>query len=168
MIERVYIGIDNGVTGSIGIIRVSDTQKLTAMISAPTKSEQNYTKAKGNITRIRFLVLRKYLAPFRLTSHVILERPMVNPSRFRATTSALRALESTLCVLESLEMSHSYIDSKEWQKELLPKGIKGTSELKKASLDIGCRIFPNEKAEIIKHGDADGLLIAEFCRRLHS
>jgi hypothetical protein len=88
---------------------------------------------------------------------------MVNPQRFKASTSALRALEATIIVLEELRLPFQYIDSKEWQKEMLPKGIKGSSELKKASLDIGNRLFPQFKD--VKHGDRDGLLMAEYCRR---
>jgi hypothetical protein len=44
---------------------------------------------------------------------------------------------------------------------LLPKGIKGSDELKKASLDVGVRLFP--KLPLKK--DADGILIAEYMRR---
>ncbi len=50
--SRVYIGIDNGVTGSIGIIVVSKTSKKTRFLKMPVFSEQNYTKKKGNISRI--------------------------------------------------------------------------------------------------------------------
>ena len=49
-----------------------------------------------------------------------IERPMVNPKRFEATVSALRALEATLIVLESLNIGKEYCDSKGWQKALLP------------------------------------------------
>ncbi len=90
---------------------------------------------------------------------------MVNPTRFKATTSALRALEATLCVIELLRYPYTYIDSKEWQRELLPSAIKGGPELKKASMQIGCRMFPKHKEKIIKQKDADGILLAEFCRR---
>ena len=48
------------------------------------------------------------------------------------------------------------------QKDMLPKGCKG-EELKKASLDIGNRLFPSFKT--VKHPDRDGLLIAEWARR---
>lgn len=57
-----------------------------------------------------------------------------------------------------------YCDSKHWQRILLPKGAKGP-ELKKASMDIGCRLFPEHEKLIRKHKDADGLLIAEWARR---
>lgn len=45
---------------------------------------------------------------------------------------------------------------------LLPKGISG-EELKKASLDIGGRLFPQFKE--YNHPDRDSLLIAEYARR---
>ena len=48
---------------------------------------------------------------------------------------------------------------------MLPKGIEGSAELKKASKDIGCRLFPSQADLINKHKDADGLLIAEWARR---
>jgi hypothetical protein len=86
---------------------------------------------------------------------------MVNSTRFNATLSAIRALEATLIALEQAQWPYEYIDSKEWQKELLPKGLKGSDELKNASLDIGKRLFP----ELNIKKDADGLLIAEYLRR---
>ena len=89
---------------------------------------------------------------------------MINPMRFQASVSAARSLEATLIAIESLNLPHMYVDSRKWQKALLPHGCKG-DELKKASLDIGCRLFPNRKQIIEKHKDADSLLIAEWARR---
>ena len=66
-------------------------------------------------------------------------------------------------MLEIMGLKHMFIDSKEWQKALLPKGIKGSDEQKKASFDIGNRLFP--QFEDFKHKDRDGLLIAEYGRR---
>ena len=160
---RAYIGIDNGVSGSIGIIRGEET----FFLNTPTKSELNYTKKKAIITRIDHNLLASILAAYKDNCFVILERPMVNPQRFQATTSALRALESTLIVIENLNLPIAYIDSKIWQKMLLPSGIKGSDELKKASMDIGCRLFPQHAENIKKHKDADGMLIAEYCRRTY-
>ena len=57
--------------------------------------------------------------------YCLLERPMVNPTRFQATASALRALEATLNVVELLKFSYSYCDSKEWQKHCFQKVQKG-------------------------------------------
>ena len=95
---------------------------------------------------------------------LLMERPLVNPSRFASTASALRCHEAELIMIEVMGIRHMFVDSKEWQKALLPKGCSG-EELKKASLDIGNRLFP--QFDNIKHPDRDGILIAEYARRNH-
>jgi hypothetical protein len=160
---RAFIGIDNGSSGSIGIIHGD----VSLFCETPSKSEQSYTKKKANITRVDYSALYRLLTQFKDDCFILLERPMVNPQRFMASTSALRALEATLVVVENLKIPHAYIDSKAWQKILLPSGIKGSDELKKASLDIGCRLFPQHSDLIKSHKDADGILIAEYCRRIY-
>lgn len=162
----VYIGIDNGSTGSIGVIY----RNGYSFRPMPTKKEQDYTKKKKNVTRLKLKDLRQWIG--RETRYkvvavkLMIERPLVNPRRFVATASALRFLEATLIVLEQMHLPVEYIDSRKWQKELLPAGCSGP-ELKTASLQIGCRMFPLMKEEITAHGDADGLLIAEYCRRMN-
>lgn len=159
--EKCYIGIDNGVTGTIGI--VSDGMQ-PCIYHTPTKKEQNYTKKKDNITRVDVKGLADILTQFDpANAMVIMERPMVNPTRFKATTSALRCFEAELTLIEHLGFPYCYVDSKDWQRMLLPKGIKGSDEQKKASKDIGKRLFP--QLADFKHSDFDGLLIAEYARR---
>lgn len=158
--SKVYIGIDNGVTATIGVVG-DDIEPY--MMHVPTKKEQNYTKKKDNITRLEALQFMRLLSAYnKYETTVIMERPMVNPTRFKATTSALRCFEAELVIIESLELRLMYVDSKDWQREMLPKGVSG-DELKKASLDIGNRLFPHYKD--FKHPDRDGLLIAEYARR---
>lgn len=159
--SRFYIGIDNGVSGSIGMIN-ADTGGFR-FIRTPVKKELNYTKAKAYINRIDAIELTKILSVCASNSMVLIERPMVNPGRWVASVSAIRALEATQTVLEQLGLPYAFIDSKEWQKVLLPSGLKG-EELKKASLDVGKRLFPNIEG---KHADFDGMLLAEFCKRKH-
>jgi len=161
--NKMYIGIDNGISGNIGIA----CGAYTSFHKTPTIFGQDYTKAKKNISRIDSPALLKLLTS-EIALHTsskpfcLLERPMVNPQRFASTTSALRALEATLVILETLGIGYRFVDSKEWQKELLPKGVKGSEELKKASNDIGQRLFPQF---INIAADFDGLLIAEWARR---
>jgi len=155
-----FIGIDNGVSGSIGIIN----GKGVFFFKTPVKKTLNYTKKKSYVTRIDFPALLELLSQFKDNSFCLIERPMVNPGRFQATASALRAFEATLIVLEELKIPHEVIDSKKWQKEFFPRGLKGTRELKKASIEVGKRLFP--EVEPI-HDDFDGLLIAEYCRRYY-
>lgn len=157
-----YIGVDNGVTGTIGVINES-----SYLYQTPIKKEQSYTKKKAIISRIDVVKLGILLNGFSQNSFLLLERPFVNPGMFKSTLSAIRALEATLNVVEMLNIPYAYIDSKEWQKALLPQGVKGSVELKKASMDVGCRLFPEYREQIEKHGDADGLLIAEYCKRTY-
>jgi hypothetical protein len=155
---KVYLGVDNGISGSLGFLCEGRTPHWIPM---PTRSELNYTKKKGYITRIDVVVL-KGLLELRCspeTTLVALERPMVNPGRFAATISPVRALEATLIVLEDLKLPYRYIDSKEWQKTQLPSGLKG-EELKKASLDVGRRLWPY----IDFKGDCDSMLIARHLK----
>ncbi|KGF52384.1 RuvC family protein [Prevotella amnii] len=159
--SKVYIGVDNGVTGTIGIVG-DKTSPL--FVKTPVIKEQNYTKARQMVTRVDSIAFEKLLGLY-LEENVlvIMERPLVNPTRFKATTSALRCFEAELIIIELLKYPHIYIDSKEWQRVMLPKGLKGSDEQKKASLDIGNRLFPVFKD--VKHKDRDGLLIAEYARR---
>lgn len=167
MSHKIYIGIDNGVTGTIAWMGEGVNAD---MIETPVKSEQSYTKEKNNITRIDYPEVVKRLKE--VINHldrpsealVVMERPMIDPTRFQASLSAARSLEATLIAIESLRIPRMYVDSRQWQKALLPHGCKGP-ELKQASADIGCRLFPDRESIIRKHKDADALLIAEWARR---
>lgn len=172
----LFIGIDNGVSGSIGSIHVTESSITTSFtpVDTLTFSEQDYVKEKRNLTRVHphsLLTLIKGLVKqegSRDSVRVMLERPMVNPTRFRASVSAIRCLECTVIVIQDImKLPLVYVDSRDWQKVLLPKGASG-AELKKYSANIGYRLFPTHRSEIQKVGDADGLLIAEHCRRFHT
>lgn len=160
--NKIYIGIDNGVSGTIGIINDS----ITFYYKTPVFMVQDYTKKIKNINRIDTAKLEELLSPLKNNSFAVLERPMVNPRQFNATLSGIRALEATLIVLERLEIPYQILDSKEWQSELLPKGTNNKLDkkaTKKVSLDVGNRLFP--KFKDFKHDDRDGLLMAEYARR---
>jgi hypothetical protein len=159
----IIIGIDNGVTGQIGIIAPHEV----ALYHTPVMKLLHYTKEKKYFTRIDTPtledILRKVLTTTGEQAFILLERPMVNNNRLIASFSALRAYEATLIVIERLKIGHRVIDSKEWQKKILPAGLKGPAELKKASLEVGKRTFP--QVDFKGFEDADGLLLAEYGRR---
>ena len=168
MNRKLYIGIDNGATGTIGILT---SNGYVNFIKTPTREELSYTKKKQYLRRLdceKFIdIITEAMAENNKNSSEVfclLERPMVNPTMFNASISAVRIIEAQLTMLETLDIQYAYIDSKNWQRQLLPSGVKGSTELKKASKDIGIRLFPKFKADITKHKDADGLLIAEYAR----
>jgi len=162
----IYIGIDNGVSGTIGVIE--ENGKVVDFIKTPIITEQSCTKTKKNISRLNYNIFFSFIKniaeQYSNECRIFMERPLINSTRFDATISAVRCLEAQLIAIEQLDLFKDYVDSKCWQSTLLPSGIKGSPELKKASKDIGIRKFPQFKELINKHGDADGILITEYAR----
>ena len=152
---RTFIGIDNGVSGAITVLDDSNTVLLH--INTPVKRCLNYTKKKAFMNRVDFPKLKAVLECVGDDPFCMIERPMVNPTRFNATISAIRCLEATEILLEELQIPYEFIDSKAWQKALLPAGLV-KEELKIAADSVGKRLFPR-----IKIVNADSLLIAEYC-----
>lgn len=160
-----YIGIDNGTSGAIACLEPDG--KVAFFGPMPSKSEQDYTKAKKTITRVNVTALEGVLFSLKAggDARVLLERPMVMPARFMQSLSAVRALEATLIALEACLLQVQIVDSRKWQEPFLPSGTKGSADLKKASREIGSRLWPEWTAAIVKQGDADALFIAEYARR---
>lgn len=160
--SKIWVGLDNGVSGSVGIVG-NDIESV--FVKTPVKKEQDYTKKKKIVTRLDYSDFMELFRKYNKNDIcVLVERPLLNPSKFVASTSALRCHEAELIMLEIMGVRHMFIDSKEWQRVLLPKGCAG-EELKKASLDIGNRLFP--QFVDVKHPDRDGILIAEYARRMN-
>jgi len=158
----IYCGIDNGSTGTIGLINGDKV----LFLETPHKKVLDYQKKEKHINRIDYPALFELLCGYPNDGiRFFVERPLKNPALFEASASGLRAFEATIVCLEQLGYSYEIIDSKSWQKKLLPGGIKGSAELKKASKEVGMRLFPQFAKEIEKHKDADGLLIALWAKR---
>lgn len=156
----MLIGIDNGTTGQIGAISSTEYR----LYKTPICKTLSYTKTVNWISRIDHVLLKELLQTIMIDLNetvktVYLERPMINPMRFKNSIVAARSLESTIVCLEQLNLPYEYIDSKEWQSKMLPTGLK-KDDLKKASLEIGKRKYPLIDWTGFK--DADGLLIAQY------
>lgn len=154
---KYFCGIDNGISGAITIL--SDSGKVLHHDNTPVIKCLNYTKSKAFIHRIDFQRMNEAFLKVESIDFCLIERPMITPYRFRASISAIRSIEATMIVLEALQIPYQFIDSKEWQKALLPLGLI-QAELKIAANDVGRRLFPT-----LTIVNADSLLIAEYCRR---
>jgi hypothetical protein len=149
------VALDNG-TSANGVA-LFGPDNLVKYEKLPIKNELSYTKTEHHISRLDAPGFKKLLSSWNLPKEqtlVIMERIMINPMRFRASISAARCLEAELVVIEELGYNIEYCDSKNWQHILLPD-IKGSDELKKASLELGKKMFPQFKLK----RDADPLLI---------
>ena len=154
----MFVGIDNGVSGAVTIL--SETGYVILHVNTPIKNCLNYTKKKAFLNRVDFNELRNIFLYAGVDSFCMIERPMINSFRFNASISAARCLEATEILLEERQIPYQFIDSKEWQKILLPSGLK-KGESKKAADDVAKRLFPS-----IGIVNSDSLLIAEYCRRM--
>ena len=156
---KTYIGIDNGVSGTIAVIKDGSV----SFGKTPVVKVQDYTKRKKMISRLNVLEFDLILSGVDPNNAMaVIERPLVNPGRLLATESALRCHEAMLILIERRGIPYMFVDSRDWQREMLPKGCTG-DELKVMSKEIGNRLFP--KFADVKHPDRDALLIAEWARR---
>ena len=156
---KSYIGIDNGVSGTIAVVGDS----IPIFQKTPVMKVQDYTKRKKIISRLDAVVFDFFLSSIDPNNaFILMERPMVNPTRFTASESALRCHEAMLILIERRGIPYQFCDSKEWQKKMLPSGCQ-KEDLKKMSLEIGNRLFP--QFVDVNHPDRDALLIAEYARR---
>lgn len=167
----IYIGLDNGATGSIGMINTKNGDVFYSGV--PTREVQDYVQERRTINRLNVDMLEHIILDFipngRLErEYAVLERPMINPARFQASIHAARCFEAALLVFEELEIKYRVIDSRIWQLAILPKGTKGAA-LKQESFNVGLDLFPQKEIRdaIIKQSDADALLIAEYARRVN-
>ena len=172
--ETIYLGIDNGVTGSIGVIQ----GEYYNFFKVESFSSQSYTKKKQNISRINFPKLNLFFRDLSNIAKVValLENP-ASVNNFKVVQSSMRCFEATIIALEINDIPYSNCTAGEWQKELIPGAIKKNEELrgdkfkkertenlKTASMVEGIKLCPLQEELITKNKDADGLLIAEWLR----
>ena len=158
------IGIDNGVSGALSIL--SQNISKFYLSKSYTKKCKSYTKKEQNITRIDVENLRKIIIENipkeKLNETIaILERPLVNPTRFKASMSAMRSIEATLIVLEELGIDVEYTDSKVWQHGIFTIEERAKLDTKELSRKYGLEYYPQFK-DLIEKQDADALLISHF------
>jgi len=154
---KVTIGIDNGTTGAVAIISDEDS----VFFPTPVKEALHYTKSKKMLRMLDWHELSQEIRAFTEGAgnpRAFIERPFVNPKFFNSSMSGMSCYLATRQCLEMLSIGYETVDSGTWQRSLIP-GFKGP-ELKKASRLKGMELYPKHTEFIMKHKDADGLLIA--------
>lgn len=164
----ITVGIDNGTSGSIGIIGIIGPGRCD-FFKVPTQEYLHYGQ-RGTISlRLDRAALAVLLAPAVCPGldgswcgsnnvRVFIERPL-SGKFINAVVPAHRTFEATIIVMEDLGLGYTVIDSREWQKPMLG-AVSGSAELKKASKLRGIQLYPQHRDAITKHKDADGLLMA--------
>lgn len=158
---KYYVGIDNGVTGTIAVVDSEGT--LHHWCRTPVTRTASFYKKNAYINRIHRTGLRKLLEPFKDKNvKVLMEYPSINPTRFASSISAAASFEATWGVIEDMGLPVEFIPAIQWQKALLP-GKTGSFDTKKASTDLARRLFP--RLRIPPTSDGDALLLCEYARR---
>ena len=146
----VIFGLDNGATGTVSCLIPYDKNNIKIYFEKTFNHvDLDYQKDINYIERIDWEKLKdwfnkiikkaktNYIRKYNkedIKISVILERPMINADRFKQSKNAARAFESTLMVLEMLELEKNYIiiDSKKWQHYFFGKNTV-LIDLKEAS-----------------------------------
>lgn len=183
----IIFGLDNGATGTVSCLIPYDKNNIKIYFEKTfSHVDLDYQKDINYIARIDWEKLKdwfnkiikkartNYIRKYNkedIKISVILERPMINADRFKQSKNAARAFESTLMVLEMLELEKNYIiiDSKKWQHYFFGKNTV-LIDLKEASKNKGIEYltnlnekrYKNELNTIKQHGDADSLLICRW------
>ena len=183
----IIFGLDNGATGTVSCLIPYDKndikiyfEKTFSHVDLDYQKDINYIaridweKLKDWFNKIIKKARTNYIRKYNkedIKISVILERPMINADRFKQSKNAARAFESTLMVLEMLELEKNYIiiDSKKWQHYFFGKNTV-LIDLKEASKNKGIEYltnlnekrYKNELNTIKQHGDADSLLICRW------
>ena len=168
---RTDIGIDNGVTGAIAVL--SDG-RLVDLRATPVDEVIDYqSTTEHKLHRVNCRKLKAILVNYP-NAEVMLERPMINAVRFKASISAARAFEATLIALEQLMMKYRVVSSTYWQcalskKEIVEGEKRARYYLKKRKLskedykqvyaEIAKMMYPNW-SDRINSVNADAVLLA--------
>ena len=159
--NRTYVGIDNGVTGSISILN----KGWMVCYPMPVKKTKNYQKGEGGY--IHRVDRHELIDIFRSRNLIgndvcfMVERPMVNPGRTFATYSALRSFEVLLTVLEEFDLKFVVVDSREWQGYLVSRKISGDSDdLKGQSKEMAYLLYPD--IDLSNVNDGDSVMLAHY------
>ena len=155
---RIYIGIDNGLTGALAAVR-SD-RMILEMMAMPTRG-----KAKGN--EVDAKSVWEWIRKFDHAS-VVLETPGKFSKGKMSLTPMWDSYGALRGVLESHDIRHHRITPQMWQKLMLPGCGKG--DTKPAAKAKARQLWPEQrwlKTERCKKQDPgliDAALIAEYAR----
>lgn len=193
MNDTWILGIDNGVTGSIALMNPKG--KVVMLAKVPTYKEIKWTKPKvkklktktkvvrDEITLIDIDALQRMLVTYTSVVsdiHCFLERPAISYAAAWSLSTSVSASMSwayVTYVLKKLKIPRTDIDSKEWQKALIPEatGLKNKEYmktlksgernklLKEASAMFAKSICPKYNSK--ESGDGDSICICEYGRR---
>jgi hypothetical protein len=160
--KRIYIGIDNGLTG--GIVAISESGSILESTVMPTRG-----KAKGN--EVDPLAIWHWICDLDEPTQnlcAVLETPGKHSPGAMALCSMWDSYGSIRSLLETRSIRHHRIAPQTWQRAMLGNVEKG--QTKPAALSKARQLWPSEswlatpRSTKPNHNLVDAALIAEFGR----
>lgn len=155
--QKTYIGIDPGKTGAMAIIGEDVSPVLTDFAE------------REKVLKFFRLDSRDCLDWFSATA--VVEKANAHPGQGVVSTFSFGTNYGIwLGQLELASVPYDIITPAAWKKEIFD-GMKRSGDLKADSLDRARRLFPEcgGKLRFKKdHNRAEALLLAEYCRRMHT
>ena len=147
MAEKVFIGIDPGITGAIAIV----TETTALVFDFDDRAGVAYLRN-----------LHRPLCKAVIESvHAMPKQGVSSTFKFGVNFGIWQGR------LEILKIPYDLVTPQKWKKVMFDSMAKGF-DLKSMSIDRALRIFP-EMIDFLKrkkdHGRAEALLLAEYCRR---
>lgn len=160
--HNVYIGVDNGLSGAIGILFAGSGQATRPENEHHPMVTRSATIAGKDGRRLHYKAVRDTFNRFSDAGAIIILEYPFRGQNSRAVGYGMAAWECVMIAAEVAAIPVHHVAAKTWQKELFG-GIKGTAELKKASRVYGETLWPWLKPNKGAHGgDFDAMMLALY------
>ena len=161
MNERIYCGVDNGLTGGLAVIQGNKVIELLTMPTIVGSNDRN---------EYDILAIIKTLEKYQKDSTLVIEKAQAMPKLGTVQAFSFGKLYGIMLGLASaLKMRHVIIHSRTWQKEMF-RDISAENT-KQASVIIAKQLYPEqtflatERSKKAHIGLTDAILIATYAQR---
>ncbi len=167
MKNTIFVGIDPGISGAIGLISPSGEASVKDMpiivMEKKTKTKKGNVAYKREIDKAGLVAILKTLVGYNV--HIFLEKVGVMPGEGSVGAFSFgKGLGIIEGIIAALELPVTMVPPPTWKKVMMA-GVAGRD--KNASRFRCQEIFPKVDVKLVKHdGRAESLLLAEYGRRL--
>lgn len=164
--KKIYIGIDNGVSG--GLVALSDYPGVDPIATRAMPTQKRRNRDEVDVKEL-YKWCREVSGDNLSNVVFIVEEPGGSKSA-KAATSMAGSFHAIRGFLDAKYLRWHPVTPRQWQKEMLPGVKKG--DTKPAALAAARRIWPlqkwlaSERCRIPHDGIIDAALIAEYARRV--
>lgn len=163
--ERLFVGIDNGVTGALAAL--DEAGRVIALAPLPVTKIKSMTVLDGATFKSRLDALCNGRR-----AHVLIEPAQMFTPGKKALASTWMCYGALRAILETSGYAWEPVGPQRWQKVMFADHVRAVDQdSKKTSILVAKRLFPDtrlsrtEKSKVPDSGMADALLIAEYARR---